>query len=492
MKQNREISAEEMAQQQDYIRKIRTMTEGRESQPLAFVETYGCQQNTSDSEKIKGMLFEMGYDFCEDAMHADLVIYNTCAVRENAELRVFGNLGALKHQKRRRPDMIIGVCGCMMQQAHIAETIQKKYTHVDLVFGTHALYRMPELLYEAMQKQRVFATENEDGRIAEEISYFRSEPPLARIPIMYGCNNFCTYCIVPYVRGRERSRDAEHILDEVREVARKGYREVMLLGQNVNSYGNDLESGLSFAALLQAVCRTDGIERVRFMTSHPKDLSDELIAVMASEKKICKQLHLPVQSGSDRVLKAMNRKYTRDQYLSLVKKVRAAMPEIVLTTDIIVGFPGETDADFAETVSLLKEVEYDTIFSFIYSKRNGTPAAKMPDVMDEAQKHQNFEAMLAVQNEISRRKNDAYLGRTETVLVEGLSKNNQETLTGRTEGGKVVNFPGTKEQIGQMVKVKITKTQTWSLFGEIIEEEENGSGKNIGKSERAERADCAQ
>lgn len=479
MKQNREISAEEMAQQQDYIRKIRTVTEGRESQPLAFVETYGCQQNTSDSEKIKGMLFEMGYDFCEDAMHADLVIYNTCAVRENAELRVFGNLGALKHQKRRRPDMIIGVCGCMMQQAHIAETIQKKYTHVDLVFGTHALYRMPELLYEAMQKQRVFATENEDGRIAEEISYFRSEPPLARIPIMYGCNNFCTYCIVPYVRGRERSRDAEHILDEVREVARKGYREVMLLGQNVNSYGNDLEGDLSFAALLQSVCRVDGIERVRFMTSHPKDLSDELIAVMASEKKICKQLHLPVQSGSDRVLKVMNRKYTRDQYLSLVKKVRAAMPEIILTTDIIVGFPGETDADFAETVSLLKEVEYDTIFSFIYSKRNGTPAAKMPDVMDEAQKHQNFEAMLAVQNEISRRKNDAYLGRTETVLVEGFSKNNQETLTGRTEGGKVVNFPGTKEQIGQMVKVTITKTQTWSLFGEIIEEEENGSGKNI-------------
>ena len=479
MKQNREISAEEMAQQQDYIRKIRTVTEGTESQPLAFVETYGCQQNTSDSEKIKGMLFEMGYDFCEDAMHADLVIYNTCAVRENAELRVFGNLGALKHQKRRRPDMIIGVCGCMMQQAHIAETIQKKYTHVDLVFGTHALYRMPELLYEAMQKQRVFATENEDGRIAEEISYFRSEPPLARIPIMYGCNNFCTYCIVPYVRGRERSRDAEHILDEVREVARKGYREVMLLGQNVNSYGNDLEGDLSFAALLQSVCRVDGIERVRFMTSHPKDLSDELIAVMASEKKICKQLHLPVQSGSDRVLKVMNRKYTRDQYLSLVKKVRAAMPEIVLTTDIIVGFPGETDADFAETVSLLKEVEYDTIFSFIYSKRNGTPAAKMPDVMDEAQKHQNFEAMLAVQNEISRRKNDAYLGNTETVLVEGFSKNNQETLTGRTEGGKVVNFPGTKEQIGQMVKVKITKTQTWSLFGEIIEEEENGSGKNI-------------
>lgn len=479
MKQNREISAEEMAQQQDYIRKIRTVTESRENQPLAFVETYGCQQNTSDSEKIKGMLFAMGYGFCDDVLHADLVIYNTCAVRENAELRVFGNLGALKHQKRRRPDMIIGVCGCMMQQAHIAETIQKKYTHVDLVFGTHALYRLPELLYEVMQKQRVFATENEDGRIAEEISYFRSRPPLAKIPIMYGCNNFCTYCIVPYVRGRERSRDAEHVLKEVREVAQKGYREVMLLGQNVNSYGNDLESGLSFAALLQAVCRIDGIERVRFMTSHPKDLSDELIAVMASEKKICKQLHLPVQSGSDRVLKAMNRRYTRDQYLSLVKKVRAAMPEIVLTTDIIVGFPGETDADFAETVSLLKEVEYDTIFSFIYSKRNGTPAAKMPDVMDEAQKHRNFEAMLAVQNEISRRKNDAYLGRTETVLVEGLSKNNQETLTGRTEGGKVVNFPGTKEQIGQMVKVKITKTQTWSLFGEMIEEEENGSGKNI-------------
>ncbi len=473
MKDTRLICAEEMEAQREYIDRIKTVNQGRGSKPLAFVETYGCQQNSSDSEKLKGMLWDMGFDFCEKAEAADLVLYNTCAVRENAELRVFGNLGALKHVKRRNPGMVIGVCGCMMQQAHIAETIRKKYSHVDLVFGTHALYRFPSLLDSVWQGERTFDVENEDGHIFEEISYHRDPPPLAKIPIMYGCNNFCTYCIVPYVRGRERSRNAEQILKEVKEVANLGYKEVMLLGQNVNSYGNDLLDGDSFPELLKKVCRIDGIERVRFMTSHPKDISDELIAVMAEEPKICKQLHLPVQSGSTKILAAMNRKYTREHYLSLVEKVREKMPDIVLTTDIIVGFPGETDEDFEETLSLLKLVEYDTIFSFIYSKRQGTPAATMPDVMDETQKHRNFDRMLEVQNEISKRKNDAYLGKTERVLVEGVSKNNENTLTGRTEGGKVVNFEGDAKMVGTLRNVKITKSQTWSLFGEIIQEEKS-------------------
>ena len=472
MKQNntRQISPEEIARQKEIIQKIRRQNDSLNRTPAAFVETYGCQQNESDSEKLKGMLAEMGYRFCSTPKEADLVLYNTCAVRENAELKVFGNIGALKHQKRKNPDMIIGVCGCMMQQEHIAQTIRQKYKHVDLVFGTHALYRLPELLEDVLRQGRVFEVENGDGAIFEEVSYERDKPPLAKIPIMYGCNNFCTYCIVPYVRGRERSRDAVHILDEVREVAEQGYREVMLLGQNVNSYGNDREDCMSFPQLLREVCRVDGIERVRFMTSHPKDLSDELIDAIAEEPKICNQLHLPVQAGSDRVLDAMNRKYTKAGYLELIRKVRARVPDIVLTTDIIVGFPGETNEEFDETVQVLKEVEYDTIFSFIYSKRVGTPAASLPDCLTDEEKHRNFDRLLEVQNEISKRKNEAYLGKIETVLIEGTSKTNDQTLTGRTEGGKVVNFPGVPEQIGTLVQVRITRAQTWSLYGEIITE----------------------
>ena len=465
MKQTKVVSAAEMAVQKDFINRIHTINSGRGKMPLAFVETYGCQQNSSDSEKLKGMLADMGFGFCDNTEEADLVLYNTCAVRENAELRVFGNIGALKHQKRRKPDMVVGVCGCMMQQEHIAETIKKKYSHVDLVFGTHALYKFPELLYGAMSHNRIFDVHSEDGAIFEEVSYKRDDPPLAKIPIMYGCNNFCTYCVVPYVRGRERSRSVDNILADVSEVAKLGYREVMLLGQNVNSYGGG--DDVNFARLLRMVCEVEGIERIRFMTSHPKDLSDELIAAMAEEPKICKQLHLPIQSGSDRILKLMNRKYTKTQYLELVKRVREKMPDIVLTTDIIVGFPGETDDDFEQTMEVLREVEFDTIFSFIYSRRVGTPAAKMPDVMDEEQKHHNFDRMLELQNEISGRKNNEYLGKSELVLVEGVSKNNDKTLTGRTEGGKVVNFSGDKSLIGSFVRVKITQCRTWSLFGEI-------------------------
>ncbi len=465
----RQISHEEIERQAEYINKIRARFEAHLKKPKAYVETYGCQQNSSDSEKIKGMLFDMGFDFCDDQQDADFIIYNTCAVRENAEMRVFGNIGALKNIKRKREDLIIAVCGCMMQQEHIAKQIKSKYKHVDLVFGTHALYKFPELLDGVLSGGRVFDTDNSDGEVFEGISYKRDDIPLAKIPIMYGCNNFCTYCIVPYVRGRERSRSAERILGEVRSVAEQGYKEVMLLGQNVNSYGNDLDDGLSFAQLLREVCKVDGIERVRFMTSHPKDISDEVIRAIADEEKICNQLHLPVQSGSDRVLGLMNRKYTKEMYMDIINKVKASIPDVVLTTDIIVGFPGETNEDFEETLNILREVEYDTIFSFIYSKRVGTPAATMEDCLTDEEKHRNFDKMLKVQNEISKRKNDSYVGSEQKVLVEGESKTSPDTMTGRTEGGKVVNFAGDKALIGKMVKVKITESRTWSLLGIIVD-----------------------
>lgn len=464
----KEISSERLLEQQNFIEKIKSENSFADRQPLAFVKTYGCAQNENDSERLKGMLWDMGYGFCDSAEEADLVLFNTCMVRENAELKVFGNLGVLKNIKEKRPSMLIGVCGCMAQQEHISEEIRKKYKYVDMVFGTHSLYKLPQILDEARSGQRAFSVEDCDGEIAEGITLHRSEPPLAKVSVMYGCNNFCTYCVVPYVRGRERSRSAENILDEVRRTAALGYKEIMLLGQNVNSYGKDLGGEVDFAELLCRVCRVDGIERVRFMTSHPKDISDRLIDVMASEPKICKQLHLPVQSGSDKILKAMNRSYTRERYLDIVRRVRERMPDIVLTTDIIVGFPGETNEDFEETMSILAEVEYDSVFSFIYSRRKGTPAAELPDCLSDEEKHHNFERMLQLQNEISKRKNDAYLGRIETVLVESLSKTNGEFLSGRTDGGKIVNFRGGKELIGKLADVRIIECKTWSLAGEIL------------------------
>ncbi len=462
------ISEEEIRRQKDIINRIYDINSTKATKPLAFVETYGCAQNFNDSEKICGMLMDMGYGFCSDKTQADLIIFNTCAVRENAEMRVYGNIGAIKNIKRKNENLILGVCGCMMQQEDIANNVKRRYPYVDMIFGTHALYRLPEILLKAMEKHRVFENESSDGEIFEDIPYHRDPPPLAKIPIMYGCNNFCSYCIVPYVRGRERSRKSENILKEIRETAEQGYKEVMLLGQNVNSYGNDFQDGTSFASLLKEVCKIEGIERVRFMTSHPKDISDQLIEVMASEEKICKQLHLPVQCGSSRVLEKMNRKYTKEQYLEIVRKVKEKMPDIVLTTDIIVGFPGETNEDFKETIDVLRKVQYDTIFSFIYSKRPGTPAATMEDCLTETEKHRNFDKLISVQNEISKRKNDAYMGTVQKVLIEGESKTNPEFMCGRTDGGKVVNFKGDKSQIGEIVNVKITKTQTWSLGGEII------------------------
>lgn len=468
------IPQEEVARQKEIIQSINDLLSYEYKKngetKKAFIETYGCQQNVNDSEILAGMITDMGYEITEQKDEADLILYNTCAVRENAELKVYGNLGALKHLKAKKPSLVIGVCGCMMQQQEVKEQIKKKYRHVDIVFGTHTLYRFPQILMEVLTTHgRVFDVLNSDGAIAEDMPIKRQKGPCAWVSVMYGCNNFCSYCIVPYVRGRERSRSKEAVLAEVRELAASGCKEITLLGQNVNSYGKDLEEKLDFADLLELVCGVDGIERVRFMTSHPKDISDKLIDTMARLPKVCKQLHLPVQAGNNRVLRVMNRKYTKEDYLEKIRKIKEKMPDITLTTDIIVGFPGETTEEFNDTLDVLKKVRYDTIFSFIYSKRPGTPAAKMEDVISPEEKKQNFNRLLEVQDAISIEKNLEYEGRTISVLVEGKSKNNDEFYAGRTEGGKIVNFKGSDDLVGKIVNVKIVKAKTWSLTGELTD-----------------------
>lgn len=469
------ITEEQIKEQRGFIMKLReennnfAIKNGRAR--LALTETYGCQQNENDTERIRGMLKESGFEFTDAAEKADLVIYNTCAVRENAEQRVFGRLGILKHIKEKRRDMIIAVCGCMVQQEHITEKIKQVHSQVDLVFGTHALYKMPELLYKAMhRKKTVIDIEKSDGAIAENIPIMRDTKQKAWVSVMYGCNNFCSYCIVPYVRGRERSRKPEDILNEVRELVADGCTEITLLGQNVNSYGKDLEEDIDFADLMRMVNDVDGVRRIRFMTSHPKDLSDKLIETMRDCDKVCRQLHIPFQAGSDKILMQMNRKYTKEQYLSKIDKVKREIPGISLSTDVMVGFPTETNEDFEETLDVLRKVEFDNIFSFIYSKREGTPAAKLDFVLSEEEIHKNFNRLLEVQNEISKRKNDAYVGRIETVLVDGASKNDKNMLSGRCESSKIVNFSGDESLIGKYVKVKITQSHTWSLNGVLVEE----------------------
>lgn len=468
------VTNEQMRQQQSFILKLKeenqrfAVENGR--QRLALTETYGCQQNENDTERIRGMLREAGFDFTEDSKKADVVIYNTCAVRENAEQKVFGRLGILKHIKQSRPEMIIGICGCMVQQEHITEKIKSVHEHVDLVFGTHALYRMPELLYKAMhQKKTVVEIESSDGEIAEDIPIMRENAQKAWVSIMYGCNNFCSYCIVPYVRGRERSRTPEAILKEVQELVDSGCTEISLLGQNVNSYGKDLDIEIDFSDILRMVNDIEGVERIRFMSSHPKDLSDKLIQTMKECDKVCKQLHLPFQAGSNRILEQMNRRYTKEQYLAKIERVKKEIPGISLSTDVIVGFPTETKEDFEDTIDVLKKVEFDNIFSFIYSRREGTPAAKLDFVLTEDEIHANFDRLLEVQNEISKRKNDAYVGRIEKVLVDGSSKNDSNILSGRCDSSKIVNFKGDKSLIGKYVDVRITEAHTWSLNGELIE-----------------------
>lgn len=463
------LPKEAVQRQKDKILEIKHILSSLPPQK-AYIETYGCQQNVSDSEIIMGMLESMGYIRAKSKDDADFILFNTCAVRENAELKVYGNLGALKHHKAKKENLIIAVCGCMMQQKEVSDRIKSKYKHVDLVFGTHSLYSFPELLLRVLKTHgRVIDRIETDGHIAEDFPVSRTEGPTAWVSVMYGCNNFCSYCIVPYVRGRERSRDAEAVYAEIRELAKKGYKEITLLGQNVNSYGKDLDSDTDFADLLSNICRIDGIERVRFMTSHPKDISDKLIDVMASEDKICKQLHLPFQAGSNRILKAMNRGYTKEEYLAKIAKVKERIPDITLSTDIIVGFPGETKEDFEHTLDVLLKVRFDTIFSFIYSKRNGTPAAVMPDGISMEEKKENFNRMLEIQDEISYAKNKALEGKVVRVLVEGRSKTDESCMSARTDGGKIVNFKATEECAGKFINVKITEAKTWSLFGEIID-----------------------
>lgn len=449
--------------------KLRRHTFSEAGAKKAYTKFYGCAQNEADMETIRGMLEIMGYDFTDEPAEADIIVINTCAVREGAEDRIYGNVGAFKKLKEKNRDLIIVICGCMTQRPGPADKLKKSYPYVDIVFGTHGIEKFPEKLYKRLETgKRVFEIE-EKSEIVEGLPVKRKESVSANVSIIYGCNNFCSYCIVPYTRGRERSRRWENIVAEVKELAAKGVTEITLLGQNVNSYGKDLDGGLNFAGLLRKINEIDGIKRIRFMTSHPKDLSDELISAMAECDKVCLQLHLPVQAGSNRVLKDMNRKYTREDYLALVEKIRNAMPNITLTTDIIVGFPNETKEEFAETLDIIEKVRYDGIFSFIYSKRSGTPAAKMPDVISEEEKSENLSKLLQVQKEIQLELNKNYLGKTLEVLVDDKSKTDERLLSGRTEGGKIVHFPGGRGLIGKYVNVKINEVKSFYLTGEIEE-----------------------
>ena len=434
-----------------------------------YIETWGCQMNEEDSEKLSGMLKRIGYTRTENKEEAGIILFNTCCVRENAENKVFGNLGALKKLKKKNPDLIIGICGCMMQQEGMADKILKKFPYVNIVFGTHNAYKFPEYLNrvrtEGVQIKEIF---NKETDIVEGLPIDRESSVKAFVTIMYGCNNFCTYCIVPYVRGRERSRKPEDILKEIRELVAQGYKEITLLGQNVNSYGKGLEEDVDFAKLLRMINEIEGLERVRFMTSHPKDLTVDVIMAIKECDKLCEQIHLPVQSGSNSILKKMNRHYTREYYLDLVKKIKEEIPGVTLTTDIIVGFPGETEEDFQETLELVKEVGYSSAFTFIYSRRNNTPADMMLNQVSEEDKHHRFNRLIAAVNERVIAQNKAEEGNILEVLVEGNSKNDAEKLTGRTRTGRLVNFTGENVNVGELVNVKITRAQNFSLIGEVI------------------------
>lgn len=426
--------------------------------------------NEEDSEKLAGMLKSMGCESTDDKSNADIIVFNTCCVRENAELKVYGNLGALKKLKKDKPDLIIAVCGCMMQQEGIAENIKRKYPFVSIIFGTHNIHKFPELINNAMQSQNTVLDvwENEE-EIIEGVPIQRDDNVKALVTIMYGCNNYCTYCIVPYVRGRERSRSPEHIIKEVEELSLKGFKEITLLGQNVNSYGKGLPENISFGGLLHMLNKIKGIDRIRFMTSHPKDLSDELIDAMGDCDKVCKHIHLPIQSGSSRMLKLMNRNYTKEKYLELARKIKNKMPEAAITTDIIVGFPGETDEDINETLDIIEKVRFDSAFTFLYSPRKGTPAFSMEEQVDEKTKHLRFNILTNRLNEIGLQKNKEYEGRIVKVLVEGTSKNDESKLMGRTDTGKLVNFASTDMNLsGKLVDIKIINALTWSLNGILV------------------------
>ena len=456
--------------QQDICNQIfdKVTADGR--RPLAMVDTYGCQQNEADSEKLRGYLALMGYGFTQDEFQADVIVVNTCAVREHAEMRVLGNVGALNHSKKARPGQIIAVCGCMVQQEHMAQKLKQSYPVVDLVFGPHELWRFPELLLQVMTKhKRIFATEKNDGVVAEGIPNKRDSGVKAWLSIMYGCNNFCSYCVVPYVRGRERSRRPEDVVAEAKELVAAGYKEITLLGQNVNSYGKDLGLDVDFSDLIRMINDIPGDFLIRFMTSHPKDATEKLFKTMAECEKCAHQLHLPVQAGNDRILKVMNRGYTSEKYLAQVELARKYMPDLVLTTDIIVGFPNESKEEFEDTIKLVEQVRYDAMFTFIYSKRVGTPAAAMPDPYTREDKQRHFDRLTEVANRISGEKHKEYEGKTLRVLVDGETGRDEYNLSSRTNGGRLVHLKGDKALIGRFVDVKITASNTWALYGEVVE-----------------------
>ncbi len=459
------ISQALLSEQFAYCDRIAAYWQERGTVPTAYVETYGCQQNEADSEKIRGLLAQSGYRITGEAEGADVVVMNTCAIREHAEQRVFGNLGALVHTKRRHPGQKIFLCGCMAGEQIVSERIRKSYHHVDGVFSTHHLWQFPEILYRTLSTgKRVFYVEDEAGSIAEGLPQVRDNILKAWVSIMYGCNNFCTYCIVPYVRGRERSRKSGDILAECRTLIENGCKEITLLGQNVNSYGKDLDGGMDFADLLAAIAQIPGEFLIRFMTSHPRDASQKLFDTMAAHDKIAKQLHLPFQSGSSRVLKAMNRHYDREKYLAAVNYAKSVMPELVLTSDVIVGFPGETEEEFMETLSLIEQVRYDALFTFIFSPRHGTPAASMEDPTPKEEKNRRFDLLCATQNRISEEIHRGYVGKTFRCLVDG---KDGELLTARTEGGRLVRFAGEDSLIGTYQNITITGSNTWSLTGNL-------------------------
>ena len=463
------IPQEQLERQREFEQKIRALHEGRAVPPLAMVDTFGCQQNVADSQHIMGMLEAMGFGFTDDPARAAVVVLNTCAIRDHAEKRVYGTLGALTHTKKADPEQVICLCGCMAQRPEVAEKVRQSYRHVDLVFGPQALWKFPELLYNVYtQRRRVFSVADEHGAIAEGMPVVREGRTRAWVSIMYGCNNFCSYCIVPYVRGRERSRDPEQIIAEVRQLVADGFKEITLLGQNVNSYGKDLDTPYDFADLLAALDAIDGDYLIRFMSSQPKDATHKLFDVMARSRHVAKQLHLPVQSGCDRVLRAMNRPYDRAKYLELITYARKVMPELVLTSDVIIGFPGETEAEAMETVALVEQVRFDALFTFIFSPRPGTPAAKMDDPVSREEKQKWFDRLCDTQNRISEELHAAYVGRSLRCLVDGEGDDARWPLTARTAGGRLVHLVGDKSAVGTYHDVKITDSNTWALFGELV------------------------
>ena len=469
MTEKTEISAAELEKQNRYAAAVQAILHERypDRIPLAFVHTYGCQGNVADSERIKGQLCASGYQMTDCVEQADFILYNTCAVREHAEDRVFGNVGAIKRYKTQDPRKIIALCGCMMQQAHVREKIYNSYPFVNLVFGTHAFYRLPELLYRTLTDgKRVVCAPETDGEIAEGLPVCRDRGVKAWLPIMYGCDNFCSYCIVPYVRGRERSRKPADVLREAREILAPGCKEITLLGQNVNSYGKNNRDPKNFSAHLRELNALDGDFKIRFMTSHPKDCTKELIDTIAACDKVSKHLHLPFQSGNNRVLQAMHRGYTREQYLELVRYAKKTIPDLSLTSDVIVGFPGETYAEFSDTVSLIREVEFTSLFTFIFSPRKGTKAAAMPDPVSHTEKTRWFRELCDAQEEIAARRTQAMCKNTYRVLVEEAGKT-EGTLAGRTDGNVIIEFQGGPELLGTYQAVTVTEAGAWTLRGEL-------------------------